>query len=166
MEKSSYFIKEKALFGGYPSQENVDFFESINVKYFVDLTSTGEKHIIPYKTNYEYLNYPILDGCSPKDWDNFAQFIYTLSKIIANLGIDEKIYIHCKGGHGRAGVVVACLLCHIYKLKPFHALVKTKKYHNNRVEMREKWRRLGSPQTKSQKNFVYNFFNPLYIYKN
>lgn len=162
MKRSSYFIKDKALFGGYPTQENVDFFESINVKYFVDLTFSGEKHIIPYKTTSEYLRYPIVDQCGPKDWNNFAQFIYTLSKIIFALEVDEKIYIHCKGGHGRAGVVVACLLCHIYKIGPSRALIKTKEYHNNRLEMRQKWRKLGSPQTKLQKSFVYNFFNPLY----
>ena len=32
--------------------------------------------------------------------------------------------------------------------------------------MREKWRKIGSPQTRSQKHFVSKFFEPLYIYKN
>ena len=29
---------------------------------------------------------------------------------------NEKIYIHCKGGHGRAGLVVSCILCYTCRL--------------------------------------------------
>jgi ribA/ribD-fused uncharacterized protein len=31
--------------------------------------------------------------------------------------------------------------------------------------MRDKWRKIGSPQTYQQKNFVYTFCKPLYFYK-
>jgi predicted NAD-dependent protein-ADP-ribosyltransferase YbiA (DUF1768 family) len=90
-------------------------------------------------------------------------FIIKIAKIIKNLS-QEKVYIHCKGGHGRSGVVVACLLCFIFKLTPFQSLEYTTKCHNNRHIMRDKWRKIGSPQTYLQKKFVYNFFEPLKIY--
>jgi hypothetical protein len=32
--------------------------------------------------------------------------------------------------------------------------------------MKEKWRKIGSPQTRLQKNFVFKFFEPLYVCKN
>lgn len=166
MDRSSEFIKDKALFGSYPTQEAVEELEYNNVKYFIDLTCTGEKKITPYKTNYTYIKYPIIDHRVPTDWNSFAKFILKLSSIIQFLGEDEKVYIHCKGGHGRSGIVVACLLCYLYGMSPSEAISKTSRYHSKRVEMREKWRRIGSPQTRSQKHFISKFFEPLYIYEN
>ena len=43
-----------------------------------------------------------------------------------------------------------------------NALKRTNYYHAQRVDMREKWRKMGSPQLSIQKNFVYNFFKNLY----
>lgn len=166
MERCSEFIKNKALFGGYPTQEYVDRFEKLGVRYFVDLTHTGEKKITPYTTQYNYIRYPIPDHRVPTNWRTFAQFIIKLGKITRNLKAGEKVYIHCKGGHGRSGVVVASLLCYLYKISPSDAISSTTKYHSRRKEMREKWRKMGSPQTRSQKHFVTKFFEPLYIYKN
>jgi predicted NAD-dependent protein-ADP-ribosyltransferase YbiA (DUF1768 family) len=166
MERSSEFVKNKALFGGYPIQEQVDLFESLGVRYFIDLTRLGEKRTTPYTTKYTYIHYPIQDRRVPTNWKSFAQFIIKIGEIIKNLPPGQRIYVHCKGGHGRSGIVVACLLCYLYKINPPEALSKTTKYHSRRKEMREKWRRIGSPQTRSQKHFVTKFFEPLYIYKN
>jgi len=166
MDRSSEFIKNKGLFGGYPTQEHVTEYENMGIRFFIDLTFDGEKHITPYTTKYTYINYPIHDRRIPTDWKQFATFIIKIGNIIESLKQYEKIYIHCKGGHGRSGIVVACLLCHLYKISPSEAIEKTTKYHNRRPVMKEKWRRLGSPQTRSQKHFVSKFFEPLYIYKN
>ena len=166
MEHSSEFVKNKALFGSYPIQEHVDLFENHGVRYFIDLTLPGEKRITPYTTKYTYIHYPIHDRRVPTNWGSFARFIIKVGEIIKNLPSGDKVYVHCKGGHGRSGIVVACLLCYLYKITPSEALSKTTKYHSRRKEMREKWRRMGSPQTRSQKHFVTKFFEPLYIYKN
>ena len=166
MERSSEFVKNKALFGSYPIQEQVEELEKSGVRYFVDLTCDGETKIIPYNTKHTYMRYPIKDRRVPTHWKSFAIFIIELANIIKSPNNKWKIYIHCKGGHGRAGVVVACLLCYLYGMSPPEALSETKKYHNMRKEMREKWRKMGSPQTRSQKHFVTKFFEPLYIYMN
>lgn len=166
MDRSSEFVKNKALFGSYPLQEQVDMFEKNGIRYFVDLTCIGEKRITPYKTNYNYIHYPIADRRVPTDWKSFAQFIIKIGTIIKGLKNGELVYVHCKGGHGRSGIVVACLLCYLYKISPSEALSKTTRYHSRRKEMRDKWRKMGSPQTRSQKHFVTKFFEPLYIYKN
>jgi predicted NAD-dependent protein-ADP-ribosyltransferase YbiA (DUF1768 family) len=166
MERSSQFVTNKALFGSYPSQENVNLFESMGVRYFVDLTCKGEKRITPYTTKYKYLYYPIQDRRVPTNWRSFARFIIKLVDIINNLPDGQMMYVHCKGGHGRSGIVVACLLCYLHNINPSEALTKTTNYHNCREEMKEKWRKLGSPQTRSQKHFVTKFFEPLYIYNN
>lgn len=165
MDKCSNFIKN-GLFGSYPNQSSVNEYENLGVRYFIDLTESGEKNIVRYNTKYTYINYPIQDRHVPSCWKSFSELIIKITNIIKNLEKYEKIYIHCKGGHGRSGILVACLLCYLYKITPAEAIAKTTIYHNKRKIMKEKWRKMGSPQTRKQKKFVTKFFEPLYIYKN
>jgi protein-tyrosine phosphatase len=165
MDRCSYFIPKRALFGSFPSQETVELLETEGVRYFVDLTFPDEKFIKKYNTRYNYIKYSIEDRSIPCDWGSFAQLVIRLCNIISKLDNNEKLYIHCKGGHGRSGVLVACILCYYYELSPYEALIQTGKCHSNRLQMREKWRRIGSPQCKRQKEFVHSFFKPLYFKK-
>lgn len=165
MDKCSYFIKNRAMFGSFPTQEAVKELEEHGVRYFVDLTHFGEDKTTPYKTAYNYINYPITDRRIPTNWQSFANFIIKTSKLILSLKNGDVLYVHCKGGHGRSGIVVAALLCFIFKISPEEALQRTAKYHQNRSVMREKWRKLGSPQTFLQKNFIHKFFEPLHFYR-
>ena len=161
MERCSYFIPGKALFGSFPDKKSVDELESLGVRYFIDLTCKNEERIIPYETKYTYIKYPIKDRHIPEDWKSFAQLIVKIYHIIKNLKPKEKIYINCRGGHGRSGILVACILCYYYDITPDEALKQTSRYHSNREIMRDKWRKIGSPQGKKQKDFVYRFFRPL-----
>ena len=167
MNTSSYFIKDKALFGSFPTQESVLELEEQGVRYFVDLTTPEEKQkkLTMYTTQYNYVNYPIHDRHVPTDWFSYAKFIIKICKIIKSLKNEEKLYAHCRGGHGRAGVLVASILCHIFNLSPDDALKYTTKYHSNRKHLKDKWKKIGSPQTYSQKKFIYKFFLPLNFYK-
>jgi ribA/ribD-fused uncharacterized protein len=165
MDYCSYFIKDKALFGSYPTQEQVTRLESLGVRYFVNLTCNGERGIKPYLTKYTKYHYPIQDRKVPRDWYTFAKFILRIVRIIKNMEDREKIYINCRGGHGRAGLVVAIILKQIYNISPSSALMLTNKFHSERKVMREKWRRIGSPQTKYQKTFVHKFFDDLTFQK-
>jgi len=165
MNYCSFFIEGKCLFGGYPTQCIVDELEAQGVRYFVDLTKQGERKIVPYKTNYEYINFPIKDHRIPHDNLKFSAFIVSLCKIITELG-DSKLYLHCKGGHGRSGIVVACILCYLYNLTPTEALRKTTQYHSKRKDMKERRRKEGSPSNIHQKIFVRRFFDPINIPSN
>jgi len=164
MNNCSYFIKDKGIFGSFPSQESVTELEHEGVRYFIDLTDKTENNITPYKTNYNYINFTIKDNSVPSDWISFSKFIINTSKIIKELKKNEKVYIHCRGGHGRSGIVVACLLCYIFNMTSNEALEYTTKCHGNRTIMRDKWRKIGSPQTFQQKKFVHRFYEPLKIY--
>jgi protein-tyrosine phosphatase len=161
MERCSYFIPNKALFGSFPEQKVVEELEELGVRYFIDLTCDDEDKTVPYTTKYMYIKYPIKDRNIPEDWKSFAQLIVKICHILKNLKTTEKIYINCRGGHGRSGILVACILCYYYEISPEEALHQTTKCHSNRPVMRDKWRRLGSPQGKRQKDFVYRFFRPL-----
>lgn len=161
MDKASFFIKNRGLFGSFPSQESVIELEKNGVKYFINLTESDEKNITPYITTNICINYPIKDNYIPTDWNTFSIFIIKISKIIKTLKKDEKIYIHCRGGHSRSAIVVACLLCYIFRLSPSESLEYTTKCHSLRKIMRNRWRKLSAPQSFIQKKFVYKFFQPL-----
>jgi hypothetical protein len=99
MDKTSYFIKNVGLFGSFPSQETVKELEDEGVRIFVDLTFNNEKNIVPYNTEYKYLSFPIKDRFYPENKKEFSKFILELTNLIYKLKKNEKIYIHCKGGH-------------------------------------------------------------------
>lgn len=161
MDTCSYFIKEKALFGSYPSENAVKELECNGVKYFVNLTYENEDRISQYHTDNHVINYQIKDRSIPDDLLSFTKFIIHLSEIIKNLKFGDKMYIHCKGGHGRSGLVVACLICNLFNYSAYESLKYTSKCHSNRLVMRDKWRRIGSPQTYVQKKFVHQLFRPI-----
>jgi protein tyrosine phosphatase len=154
MDRTSYFINNKALFGGYPSQELVNSLEEIGVKYFIDLTLSNEPNTTPYTTNHNIIRYPIKDMSVPEHMLSFISLIYRLNNILLNLQEGEKIFVHCRGGHGRAGIVVACLLYIFIYRNVDQSLRQTNICHNARLTMSDRWRLVGSPQTSEQKQFV------------
>lgn len=159
MDKASYFIRDKAMFGSYPDKECVSILEQAGVRVFVNLTFDNEKKIIPYQTKYRRISFPIPDREIPTDVKAFSSFIINLSNIIrTGLKKGELMYIHCKGGHGRSGVVVACIISYMFNMSPKDAIATTSACHNARVTMRQKWRNIGSPQTYLQKKFVHDLF--------
>lgn len=164
LDTCSYFIKDRALFGGYPTTEKVKALEDLGVKFFVDLTSEDER-LEPYEYSQTstYISYPIKDRSIPSNIQSFSKLIIRLSQLIQTLKNNDKMYIHCKGGHGRSGIIVACILCYLFDLPPDEALARTNVYHSDRKIMREKWRLLGSPQTRVQKRFVQLMFKPFYF---
>lgn len=164
MDSCSYFIEKKALFGRIPNDETIKDLETLGVKYLVDLTNKSEKIYRPYTTELKILHYPIPDRKIPKNALSFVKFVYLVYFLIKHcVSEKEKIYIHCRGGHGRSGIVVACLLGLYYKIPPEVALGLTTFYHRQRRVMRDKWRRIGCPQTFVQKNFVFQMFEPFYF---
>ena len=166
MNNASYFIKNRALFGSFPTQDDVNELETNGVKYFIDLTfGDREKNINPYITKYTYINYPIADQYIPYNWKTFAEFIVKVGSIIKNLSKGELIFVHCKGGQGRSGIVVSCIICYIFNLSTTHSINYTTRCRNKRKNMKEKWLKVSCPQTFLQKKFIYKFFEPLVFYR-
>jgi len=167
MQNASYFIEKRALFGCFPTQRDVDDLHKIGVRYFVNLTRPDESRILPYKVRQDCtkITFPIKDHGVPHDWDELSVFITQISNIISRLSSAHKMYIHCRGGHGRAGMIVAILLCHIFNMEPIDALKKTSVFHAKRPNIKEKWKAIGSPHEYRQRAFVYRFFEPLTLHR-
>jgi len=55
---------------------------------------------------FKWIHYPIVDMLVPTK----ALMVEILNKIDELIAAKEKIYVHCFGGHGRAGTVIGCWL--------------------------------------------------------
>ncbi len=163
MNKYSVFLEGQGFFGSYPYEGDIETLQNHGIKYFVDLTCVDEE-LPEYTVSPECkkIKLEVYDRKVP--YDLFA-FTVVLLKCNQLLNRGEKIYIHCKGGHGRSGILVACLLILQKNVSPEEAIEMTTQSHNAREGMKEKWKRIGSPQTISQKNFVGNLFKPFRFFK-
>jgi len=148
----------RLLFGGYPSGDHFEYLKSIGVKYFVDLTTLYEKKkLAVYNIKDEgivYVNFPIRDNFVPYDMNVFNEFIVWLIFTIGVMKDNELMYIHCKGGHGRSGMVMCCVLCLLYNLIPEKSIEEVTLSHNERPLLREKWKSRLCPSNEVQRVFV------------
>lgn len=159
----SSFLYDQAYFGGYPSRENFQELIENDFIYFIDLTTLRERKRLEYDYSLEipkyknlfYINFSIIDNNIPSSQVLFLEFINFLKDIIKT---KKKIYIHCKGGHGRSSLVVASLLCHLYLYPPHKAFGLTKNFHEQRNNLKEKYRGILCPQLYSQRKFIMDTF--------
>lgn len=99
----------------------------------------------------KYINYPITDM-------NIPESMYRLKQTLDQVLQHPRIYIHCRGGHGRAGLVVAALCLQAQDCTtPQQALTRVHEAHQERKEMTDRFRKMGSPQRLSQKQFVRDY---------
>lgn len=69
-----------------------------------------------------------------------------------------KVYIHCRGGHGRSAMIAAIVIAIVNNdISANDALLVVFGAHQSRKVMKPKWRFLGAPQTRSQKEFVRSY---------
>jgi hypothetical protein len=154
-ECTSEFIENQCVFGSYPTSEQLIDAEKWGINMLVDTTNDNEKKIVKYTTDLKVVRFPIKDRGVPENKHDFCRFIITLSDHIES---GRKIWVHCKGGHGRSGIVVASLLAYTKKISSMDAIILTTFFHSQRKKMREWWRCVGAPQTTEQKLFVHSLF--------
>ena len=151
-------------FGCYPNQQVIRQLEDEQFDLIVKLTCDPEKNTHPYQTFIERLHYPIRDNNTPLDWESFSIFIVKLLSLY--ILQNKKIFIHCKGGHGRSCLVVACLLyCLNSSYNARSAIENVIKIHNKRQDLSLRWKNIRSPFSRTQYVFLYKFLNPICILK-
>lgn len=148
----------RLLFGGYPSGCHFEYLKSIGVRYFVDLTTPYEKKKLPVYNMKDdkivYVNFPIRDNFIPYDMNLFNEFIVWLIFTISVMKENELMYIHCKGGHGRSGMVMCCVLCLMHNLLPDKSIEEVTLSHNERPLLTPKWKSRLCPSNEIQRIFV------------
>lgn len=163
MENFSSKVTDTLFFGKYPSQEECDLIISEGVVLFVDLTTPEEITWAPIKggrgydfgshsPNIAYIRCAMEDRTpDARDENQFKRALAVAYKECKN---GNKVYIHCRGGHGRSGMLAAILLCMVEGIDSKDSLARIKDAHSTRTIMEPKWRKMGAPQTLAQKKFV------------
>lgn len=141
-----------------------------------DLLAQPKPH--PYFPKYKSYAHIMQDSGMARDYGVNAVFEYApiqdqrtpscielaalLSKIMGHLASGRRVFIHCAGGHGRTGLVVACLLLCIYgDITADYALYFTQAAHDSRRSKDERTRHfvlpVQSPNSPEQFSLVRRF---------
>jgi hypothetical protein len=102
---------------------------------------TGNPKITQQKI--DFLHLPIIDGNVTTD----SAMNRLVEDCIERVLKGEKLYIHCWGGHGRTGTLVAIMLGRLYNLPYTTALRYTQAFHDSRIYPQG----VRSPQTPVQR---------------
>ena len=162
MDRAACLVPNKLWFGAAPyDQAGLQQLLDNGIDTFIDLTVEGE--IYPDQRpvfNYSslvvrYCRFPIDDKRVPTDMAVFHRLIGLISSIYNTRG--TKIYIHCRGGHGRSALVAACFLVYQTSINSAEALTRVNSAHHNRETMKPKYRKIGAPQVRIQKDFVHQY---------
>ncbi len=116
LPNSYWVIPGRLLAGEYPlgaddedARARLARFDEAGIDYFVDLTEEYEepayRHLLPAGSTH--LRSAIADTWVP---ENAAQMQQILSDIRAALSRDRGVYVHCRAGIGRTGLVIGCYL--------------------------------------------------------
>lgn len=164
LEESYWVLPGKLLAGEYPgrreeleTRKRIQGLIQAGIRICVDLTKPGElepsyreiflEELSHYGYEGKYYHFPIYDFGVP-DSD---QLIRTLDKIDESIKGNQPVYVHCRAGIGRTGLVVGCYLARHGKTGSM-ALEEIKEL---RSSMSSSW--MQSPETDAQVNFVRNW---------
>jgi hypothetical protein len=148
-KRANWLIPEKVIVGALPSSEHMarrlvdlgvtHFVSLINIKYDVPENATQIKLVIPEGGVVGY--------------EKIAQLI-TLLREIMNSGRNI-IYLHCMGGHGRAGMIGAILVGLVYGLDTAEAVAYVEKMRETRGDTSRNF--IPTPETARQINMIHAF---------
>ena len=160
----SYRVDENVWAGEYPVWEweqgagmrQLRLFTDFGINCFLDLTENGE--MPPYASflpnNISRYSLPIPNGCIPYS----VRWVVDLFRIIGDKFDNRqgtKLYIHCQGGVGRTGIIVACYYIYFKEMSADEALAEMRKGYA--THGRSVW--MSAPENDAQVNFIYEFAN-------
>jgi ADP-ribosylglycohydrolase len=119
---------------GLPDHEDtphhIAWLSQIGIRHIINLTSHDDQLppytnlLATYAPHIRHEQYPIIDGSVPSE----VQMVAILQSIDASISRGEGVYIHCWGGFGRTGMVVACW----YKRQEQHGAAALKRLQQAR----------------------------------
>ncbi len=155
-----WVIPGRLLAGEYPggtdfadSRARLKRIQDAGIDYFVDLTVEGElpayRHLLPFRIKYQ--RNAIVDQSVPGD---AAQTQRILSDIRAALASGRGIYVHCRAGIGRTGLIVGCHLAQETERDGKSALKRLNELWRQ-SDRSKSWPRV--PQTPEQAEYIKNW---------
>lgn len=159
----SYRVSKHLWAGEYPGDKNGETAKNkltrmiqFGIRCFFDLTEEGE--LIPYENllppNVSYVRFPIRDVSVPQSIENVRKLVQTILQTAD--GTHGEVYVHCWGGVGRTGTIIACLIAEGME-NP--TLDKVMGELRTRFAMMPKSAYRQTPETKEQEQFVQQYID-------
>jgi protein tyrosine phosphatase len=100
-------IYGEVYYGQIPSDKTLEKLHDVGVSCIWNLAKELDI-FIPYEKTYvpQVIHGNIPDFSTPS---NMMKFVRQLDQIIAMLKAGQKVFVHCMGGHGRTGMILAAL---------------------------------------------------------
>ena len=154
--------------GEYPGDKNGEFAKHkieqmyhFGIRHFIDLTEEGElhpyNHLLPNDTTYT--RFPVVDCGAPKNIESVQRLLLRIEELKK---MDGYVYVHCWGGVGRTGTIVACYLSQNWEEPDLNHTLEV--LRSNFSEMPKSAYR-KTPETKEQIDFIEQFINSNKAYK-
>jgi hypothetical protein len=166
----SCIYDHKIYFGPFPNQVMAERLIDEGFNVILNLTMPDEEppYFLPYFVRYYF--FPIQDNSFPVCGLSYCSMISRIKKEFAS---GKKIYIHCRGGHGRSSMTCVSLVASLFSYDLRRAIEYVNESHNQREVLRNKWRKRKSPfnydqfifLTKMHKNIYLNLCRPNKYYQ-
>lgn len=153
MNTSNWIDQNKRIMvGGKPyNDDDLQYLYDNNIKVFVNLTTSRElnskqnfKYHLKLPSDIQFIHFPIQDMLVEQDEPTMD-----LVRTIIMLSENNRVYIHCKGGHGRTGVI-AGLIMHV--LYPDMDYTQVLEHIQTQHRTRKVKANMSTPQTAIQFN--------------
>ena len=146
---------------GEKATEKLKRMYHFGIRHFIDLTEEGElcpyNHLLPSDTTYT--RFPIPDCGVPKSIESVRRLLLRIEELKKMEGY---VYVHCWGGVGRTGTIVACYLSQNSEEPDLN---KTLEVLRGRFSEMPKSAYRETPETKEQIDFIEQFINSNKVYK-
>jgi len=159
-------LDNNLYFGPFPNQIMIDKLLDKKFDIIVNLTMDNESVFSIECSSYKiqknkYIHYPIVDNDVPKCSMSYCSLVIKLKNLYEE---NKKIYIHCRGGHGRSGMLSTSLLIVLKPEKSIKEIIEDiNNSHTKRVVLREKWKTKSSPFNYNQYAFLIKIHKNIYI---
>ena len=116
LPNSYWVVPSRLLAGEYPgaldeadARLRLSQLHDAGINSFIDLTEDSElppyRHLLP--AHSEYLRSAIVDTCVPNNVSQTRELLAAMSAAVAR---GRGIYVHCRAGIGRTGLIIGCFL--------------------------------------------------------
>ena len=146
---------------GEKATEKLKHMHHFGIRHFIDLTEEGElapySHLLPSDTTYT--RFPIRDCGAPKSIESVQRLLLRIEELKKMEGY---VYVHCWGGVGRTGTIVACYLSQNWKEPELNHTLEVLRRSFSEMP-KSAYRK--TPETKEQIDFIEQFINSNKAYK-
>lgn len=140
---------------GKLARQKIEQMHHFGIRHFIDLTEEGElrpySHLLPADTTYT--RFPIADCGAPKSIESVQRLLLRIEEL---KNMNGYVYVHCWGGVGRTGTIVACYLSQNWEEPDLNLVLDA--LRRNFSEM-PKSAYKKTPETKEQIDFIERFIN-------